>query len=483
MLKPALQLRLGQQLTMTPQLQQAIRLLQLPIVELETEIQQALEGNVMLEQVEESAEPESAAEQDAGEAAPEPQTEASADEPEVIAGDGSTLEDSWAEGGTGGGRGDGRGSGDDDDWQGSDIADISGETLREHLLWQLRLEHLTPKDFALGQAIVDAVNEDGYLTESLDTICQAVAPEHVVTIEEAEAVLAVVQQLDPAGIGARSLSECLLLQLAVLAPDTPGLELARRLAAEHLELLAARQYAALRRRLRATEEELDEAIALVRTLQPRPGAAVQRSTAEYVVPDVFVRKVGSQWVVELNPWAAPRIRVNQAYAGAIGRGSGHSVLRAQLQEARWLVRSLEIRNETMLKVATRIVERQREFLEHGEESMKPMVLRDVAEAVSMHESTISRVTTNKYMHTPRGVFEFRYFFSSQVGGEAHSSTAIRALIRKMIANESPDQPLSDSRIAELLVEGGINVARRTVAKYREAMTIPSSAERRHLAPR
>src|SRR5262245_25717885 len=480
MLKPALQLRLGQQLTMTPQLQQAIRLLQLPIVELEAEIQQALEGNVMLEQVEETAEPESAAEQDPAEAAPEPQAETSAEEPEVVAGDGSTLDDSWTDGATGG---DGRGSGDDDDWQGSDIADISGETLREHLLWQLRLEHLSPKDFALGQAIVDAVNEDGYLTESLDTICQAVAPEHVVTIEEAEAVLAVVQQLDPAGIGARSLAECLLLQLAVLAPDTPGLELARRLAAEHLELLAARQYAALRRRLRATEEELDEAIALVRAMQPRPGAAVQRSAAEYVVPDVFVRKVGSQWVVEVNPWAAPRIRVNQAYAGAIGRGAGHSVLRAQLQEARWLVRSLEIRNETLLKVATRIVERQREFLDHGDEAMKPMVLRDVAEAVSMHESTISRVTTNKYMHTPRGVFEFRHFFSSQVGGEEHSSTAIRALIRKMIANESPDQPLSDSRIAELLVEGGINVARRTVAKYREAMTIPSSAERRHLAPR
>jgi RNA polymerase sigma-54 factor len=465
---------------MTPQLQQAIRLLQLPIVELEVEIQQALEGNVMLEQIEDGPEPDNP-EPETEHAAAETQPESSNDErAEVVAGDGSTLEDSWVDGGGAGG--DGSWSGDND-WQGSDIVDVSGETLREHLLWQLRLDHLSPRDFALGQAIVDAINEDGYLTESLDTICQAVAPEHVVTIEEAEAVLAVVQQLDPAGVGARSLSECLLLQLAVLAPDTPGLELARRLAAEHLELLAARQYAALRRRLRASEEELDEAIAIVRALQPRPGAAVQRSTAEYVVPDVFVRKVGSQWVVDLNPWAAPRIRVNQTYAGAIGRGSGHSILRAQLQEARWLVRSLEIRNETLLKVATRIVERQCEFLEHGEESMKPMVLRDVAEAVSMHESTISRVTTNKYMHTPRGVFEFRYFFSSQVGGEEHSSTAIRALIRKMIANENPDQPLSDSRIAELLVEGGINVARRTVAKYREAMTIPSSAERRHLAPR
>jgi RNA polymerase sigma-54 factor len=478
MLKPALQLRLGQQLTMTPQLQQAIRLLQLPIVELEAEIQQALEGNVMLEQVEEDAEPDNP-EPQAEQAAPETQAASSNEQAEVVAGDGSTLEDSWADGSVGG---DSSWSGDDD-WQGSDIVDVSGETLREHLLWQLRLDHLSPRNFALGQAIVDAINEDGYLTESLDTICQAVAPEHVVTIEEAEAALAVVQQLDPAGVGARSLSECLLLQIAVLAPDTPGLELARRLAAEHLELLAARQYAALRRRLRASEEELDEAIAIVRALHPRPGAAVQRSTAEYVVPDVFVRKVGSQWVVDLNPWAAPRIRVNQSYAGAIGRGSGHSVLRAQLQEARWLVRSLEIRNETLLKVATRIVERQCEFLEHGDESMKPMVLRDVAEAVSMHESTISRVTTNKYMHTPRGVFEFRYFFSSQVGGEEHSSTAIRALIRKMIANENPDQPLSDSRIAELLLEGGINVARRTVAKYREAMTIPSSAERRHLAPR
>ena len=479
MLKPALQLRLGQQLTMTPQLQQAIRLLQLPIVELEVEIQQALEGNVMLEQVEESSEPEAAepeSMENVLEPAPEPQAP---EEPEVVAGDGSTLDDNWVESGPGG---DSTWSGDEDR-SNAEIADLSGETLRDHLLWQLRLEHLSDRDLAVGQAIVDAINEDGYLTEELDTICQAVAPEHVVTIQEAQSVLAIVQQLDPSGVGARNLSECLLLQLAVLEGDTPGLELARRIAAEHLELLGARQYAALRRRLRTTEDELDQAIALVRSLHPRPGAAVQPSAAEYVVPDVFVRKIGNQWVVEVNPWAAPRIRVNQAYAGAIGRGTGHSVLRAQLQEARWLVRSLEIRNETLLKVATRIVERQRDFLEHGEEAMKPMVLRDVAEAVSMHESTISRVTTNKYMHTPRGVFEFRYFFSSQVGGEEHSSTAIRALIRKMIANEPADQPLSDSRIAELLVESGINVARRTVAKYREAMTIPSSAERRHFAPR
>jgi RNA polymerase sigma-54 factor len=478
MLKPALQLRLGQQLTMTPQLQQAIRLLQLPIVELEVEIQQALEGNVMLEQIEEAAEPEPEAGGGEPEMAPAPAPEASerAEEPAVVAGDGSTLEDSWLDGVGGGG--DSHWSGDDD--RAYDIADVSSDTLRDHLLWQLRLERMSPRDFTIGQAIVDAINEDGYLTETLDAICQCVAPEHVVTIEEAEAVLAVVQQLDPAGAGARSLSECLLLQLALLDRETPGLELARRLAAEHLELLGARQYAALRRRLRVTEDELEQAVALVRTLQPRPGAAIQRNTAEYVVPDVFVRMVGGQWVVEVNPWAAPRIRVNQSYAGAIGRGGEHSVLRAQLQEARWLVRSLEIRNETLLKVATRIVERQREFLEHGEEHMKPMVLRDVAEAVSMHESTISRVTTNKYMHTPRGVFEFRYFFSSQVGGEEHSSTAIRALIRKMIGNENPEQPLSDSRIAELLVEGGINVARRTVAKYREAMSIPSSAERRHL---
>jgi RNA polymerase sigma-54 factor len=480
MLKPALQLRLGQQLTMTPQLQQAIRLLQLPIVELEAEIQHALESNVMLEEVEESGpEPEAAGETEAPEPPPEPEAETKAEEPEVVAGDGSTLEDSWTEGGPGG---DGSWSGDEDRPD-AEIVDVSGETLRDHLLWQLRLERLNASDFALGQAIIDAINEDGYLTETLDTICQAVGPEHHPTIQEAEAVLAIVQQLDPPGVGARSLSECLLLELAVMDPATPGLELARKIAEEHLELLGARQYAALRRRLRVSEEELDEAVALVRTLQPRPGAAVQPSTAEYVVPDVFVRKLGAQWVVEVNPWAAPRIRVNQSYASAIGRGAAHSVLRAHLQEARWLVRSLEIRNETLLKVATRIVERQREFLEHGDESMKPMVLRDVAEAVSMHESTISRVTTNKYMHTPRGVFEFRYFFSSQVGGEEHSSTAIRALIRKMIANENPDQPLSDSRIAEMLVEGGINVARRTVAKYREAMTIPSSAERRHLAPR
>ncbi len=293
-------------------------------------------------------------------------------------------------------------------------------------------------------------------------------------------LVTLVQQFDPVGIGARSVSECVLLQLAQLAPDLPGLDLAKRIAAEHLSLVAEHQYGVLKRLLRASDGEVEVAVALVRTCQPRPGASVFATQAEYVVPDVFVRRHEGQWVVELNNAMSPQLRVNQLYAGSLGRGEEYDALKAQLQEARWLIRSLEIRNETLLKVALTIVQRQTEFLDHGEEHMRPMVLRDVAEAIEMHESTVSRVTTNKYMHTPRGVFEFRYFFSSHVAGEEgeQSSTAVRAKIRKLVSAENPDRPLSDSQIAQMLSDGGVTVARRTVAKYREAMKIPSSSDRK-----
>jgi RNA polymerase sigma-54 factor len=299
-------------------------------------------------------------------------------------------------------------------------------------------------------------------------------------VDEIEAVLGIVQNFDPVGVAARSVSECVLLQLKQLDRSTPGIDLAEKIAGEQLELVANHQYSQLRRLLQSSEDEVDVALALVRACHPRPGAAIHAPAAEYVVPDVFVRKIDGHWIVELNGSLAPRLRVNDLYAGSLGRGGEYDALKVQLQEARWLIRSLEIRNETLLKVAHTIVQRQTEFLEHGEEHMRPMVLRDIAEAIEMHESTVSRVTTNKFMHTPRGVFEFRYFFSSHVAGDEgeQSSIAVRAKIRKLVGSENPAKPMSDNQIAKLLSEDGVKIARRTIAKYREAMNIPSSSERR-----
>ena len=474
MLKPSLQLKLSQQLTMTPQLQQAIRLLQLPVMELQTQIQTALDENVMLE----VEEPESALEDgQAADSATEPDSDEPddfADEPEVAVAAEADWEDTQKTGPS-------EAPKSADPRTTIEYADRSEETLRDHLLWQLELENLDARTTAIGQAIIDAVNDDGYLTDDLDTIRATLAPDVLASIEDIEQVLVkLVQEFDPVGVGARSVSECVQLQLGQLAADTPGLELAKRIAAEHLPLVAEHQYGVLKRLLRASDGDIEAAVALVRACQPRPGANVFTAPPEYVVPDVFVRRHEGQWVVELNNSMSPQLRVNQLYAGSLGRGEEYDALKAQLQEARWLIRSLEIRNETLLKVALTIVQRQTDFLEQGEEYMRPMVLRDVAEAIEMHESTVSRVTTNKYMHTPRGVFEFRYFFSSHVAGEEgdQSSTAVRAKIRKLIGAEDPEKPLSDSQIAQMLSEGGVTVARRTVAKYREAMKIPSSSDRK-----
>jgi RNA polymerase sigma-54 factor len=457
MLKPSLQLKLGQSLTMTPQLQQAIRLLQLPVLELNAQIQDALEENIMLEMEDLPDLPRTS-----GETTVEIET--------------IKAEDTWQSRSTeriqdGGWNGDGRPA--------SDFADESDKTLREHLLWQLEMEHFTPREAIIGEALVDAINDDGYLTVALDEINASVDDE--VSAPEIEATLAKVQCLDPVGVGARNLSECIVLQLRQLDTATPGLQLAIVLATEHLDLIATQALGELRRTLRTSEEDLHTALALIRGCNPKPGQSVSPVTAQYVIPDVFVRKIDKRWQVEISPTGVPRLSVNQTYAKLL-RGSGdHPVLRSQLQEARWLIRSLEIRNETLLKVATCIVARQNAFLEQGDEAMKPMVLKDVAEEIGMHESTISRVTTNKYMHTPRGVFEFKYFFSSHLAsanGEDQSSTSVRAKIRKLIGSENPAKPLSDSKIANLLDKEGIKVARRTVAKYREAMNISSSSERR-----
>jgi len=378
-----------------------------------------------------------------------------------------------------------------DGWNGenrpmNDFADESGQSLREHLIWQLELEDFTPREALIGEALIDAINDDGYLTADLEEVTGFIDKEAGVATEEIEKTLARVQRLDPVGVGARSLAECIVLQLRQLEPSTPGVDLAIQMATDHLPLIASQEYGEIRRALRTSEEGFETALALVKSCNPKPGLAVSPVAAEYVIPDVFVRKVDGRWQVEVSASGIPRLSVNQQYAKLL-RGSGdHAVLRTQLQEARWLVRSLEIRNETLMKVATCIVSRQKEFLEHGDEAMKPLVLRDVAESIGMHESTISRVTTAKYMHTPRGVFEFKYFFSSHlstVDGQDQSSTSVRAKIRKLIGAENPAKPLSDSKIANILAGEGISVARRTVAKYREAMKILSSSERKVRKPK
>lgn len=444
---------------MTPQLQQAIRLLQLPVLELNAQIQEALEENLMLE-VEDLPD------------APQASNETT---PEVEA---IRAEDTWQERSTdsmrdSGWNGEGRPAGD--------FADETGRSLRDHLLWQLEMEHFTPRQAVIGETIIDSINDDGYLTVDLDEISASLDADTEVSTREIEETLQMVQRLDPVGVGARSIAECIVLQLGQLDASTPALPLAIALAENHLDLIAKREYGELRRSLRTSEESLHDAIALVKSCNPKPGLAVSSAATEYVIPDVFVRKVDKRWQVEISPTGVPRLSVNQQYARLL-RGSGdHAVLRAQLQEARWLIRSLEIRNETLLKVATSIITRQTAFLEHGDEAMKPMVLRDIAEEIGMHESTISRVTTNKYMHTPRGIFEFKFFFSSGLSsadGEDQSSTSVRAKIRKLIGAENPAKPLSDSKIASHLAEEGVSVARRTVAKYREAMNIESSSERR-----
>ncbi len=473
MLKASLQLRLGQQLTMTPQLQQAIRLLQLPTIDLLAHIREALESNVMLEQDEENDtatfQPLATTEMGGEQASPEPVAQV-----EVID-DGwndqsvGPAENPWSPG---------------DDERQQEFADAGATSLRDHLLWQLELAQLTPRELAIARAIVDAINNNGYLGDALEEVAATLRPEIDCTVAEIENVLIMVQTLDPSGVGARTLSECLLLQLVQLEADTPGLECARTIARSHLELMAGRDPAALRRVIACDEEELAQALVLVRACHPRPGSVLSSAAPEYVVPDVFVRRTTRGWSVEANGTTLPRVRVNQDYAQLIGRGAGHATMRTQLQEARWLLKSLEIRQDTLLKVVRSIVERQQDFLEQGEEHMRPMILRDIAEAIEMHESTVSRITSGKYMHTPRGVFELRYFFSSQVesaGGAGTSSTAIRAKIRKLIREEDPGNPLSDSRLAELLSGEGIPVARRTVAKYREILGLAPSNERRRIA--
>jgi len=496
--KQSLQLRLGQQLTMTPQLQQAIRLLQLSSLELEAEIQEALESNPLLERVEDGNEEPSGDNGSAEEPPPLEHTEAAADEnpatgteeiesgalqnddiPSELPVD-SAWEDVYDPGYSAPSA-----PPPDDDLPAIENRRFQEEDLREHLLWQMRLTPFSETDQAIAVALIDAIDEDGYLRASLEEIREAVGNE--VELDEIEAVLHRIQNFDPPGVGARDLRESLILQLRQLEPRPPWYDEAMNLLENYFDLLAGRDFNRLARRLRLSTDELTEVVKLINTLKPRPGTEISPARTEYIVPDVIVRKVNGTWRVELNPETQPRLRINSLYASMVKRADrspDNTYLQGRLQEARWFLKSLQSRNETLLKVASCIVERQQAFLEHGEEAMKALVLHDIAEAVGMHESTISRITTKKYMHTPRGIFELKYFFSSHVstdsGGEC-SSTAIRALIKKMIANEDVRKPLSDSKIAGLLAEQGIKVARRTVAKYRDSLGIPPSNERKRLA--
>ena len=486
-MKPSLQLKLGQHLTMTPQLQQAIRLLQLSTIDLQTEIQQTLEENPMLEMEEEApaadAEHTAKGETELKQQDEQLDLEKSQDLPDELPVD-SEWEDIY----------DIATAGISNATQSSDenVNDylenqsIDGDTLAEHLLWQLRNMSTSDTDFAIGIAIIDGINDDGYLTESIEEIHAGLVDDLEIEIDEVEAMLHRVQHFDPIGVAARDLKECLLLQLEQFDESTPGLADARMLIRDHLEQIGSRDYARLLKSTRLSEEKLTELIRFIQSLNPKPGSLISPNRAEYIIPDIYVRKVNGEWRVSLNPEAAPRLRINPLYAGYVkksGRDKDSSYLRNSLQEARWFLKSLQSRSDTLLRVGKAIVERQRLFLEYGDEGMKPMVLRDIAEELDMHESTISRVTTQKYMHTPRGVFEFKFFFSSHVstadGGEC-SATAIRAMVKKLIENENPRKPMSDNKISAFLVKEGINVARRTVAKYREAMSIPPSNERKRL---
>jgi len=493
-MKQSLQLRLGQQLAMTPQLQQAIRMLQLSSLELQTEIQEALDSNLMLEEGSEENEgeesaslPDYAADAATGEEAAEEsysdqdepltemQSEAIPDELPVDSAWDDIYEAAPGSGASGG-----------EEERDFDYGDTSSESLREHLLWQMRMMPLSPTDTLIAEAIIDAVDDDGLLAAPLDEILEEVRRQ-VPTLEmdEVEAMLHTVQNFEPLGVAARDLRECLLLQLRVIPETTPWRNETLELVRDYFDALGNRDFALIKRRLKVDDEELSFITRLIQSLNPRPGSQITNKRTEYILPDVIVRKIKGSWRVELNPEATPRLRINTHYASLARqvRGDDATTLKNHLQEARWLIKSLQSRNETLLKVATSIVEHQRDFLEKGEVGMKPMVLHDIAEELGMHESTISRTTTRKYMHTPRGIFELKYFFSSHVGtasGGECSSTAIRAMIKKLISGESPEKPLSDSRLAEILSTDGINVARRTVAKYREAMAIPPSNERKRL---
>ena len=471
-MKHHLQLKFGQQLTLTPQLQQSIRLLQLSTLELNQEIEQILQDNPMLEREGEGEESqhEKAGPADSLDQAQPAQAESMPEREEVLA---ASDEMDWNDYGSASGE-------DEDDTRAQTPAATA--TLRQHLLGQVALLPLSLRDRALVSALVDALDEDGYLEQTLEEIAAGFDADPPIEPEEMEIALRHLQHLDPSGVGARNLGECLSLQLEALPVSTPARDTALEITGGLLDLLAARDVGKLKKILHINDTELRAARQLILKLNPKPGAQFGAGDTHYVIPDVYVRKIKGAWLASLNPDAMPKLRINRVYADILARHRDNAgQLANQLQEAKWLIKNVQQRFDTILRVSQAIVDRQRNFFEHGEVAMRPLVLREIAEAVDLHESTVSRVTSHKYMMTPGGLFDLKYFFGSHVATEAGgvcSSTAIRALIKQLIAAEDAKKPLSDGQIAEILAQQGIVVARRTVAKYRESLHIPTANMRK-----
>lgn len=475
-MKPTLQLKLSQHLTLTPQLQQSIKLLQLSTLELNHEIEQFLLENPMLERED----------GDEGDFVPVPPGSTSsaqegggdlaADQRDSTP-DASSYDESaeWSTAGNGSST---RDDEDDTDYQDFQAATTS---LRDHLNQQVSLSPMSDRDRALVRFLIEAIDDDGYLNQTLDELLQLLPEELEVGLDELTVALHHVQSLDPTGVGAQTPVECLSLQLRAM-PEARTRDIALRIVDEHLTLLAERNFVRLKRNLGCSDDELRDAHTLICTLDPHPGSRYSAQETRYVVPDVVVRKIRGQWVASLNAEAMPKLRINALYASILQQNRGISgALTGQLQEARWLIKNVQQRFDTILRVSQAIVDQQRQFFEYGEVAMRPLTLREIADALELHESTISRVTTQKFMATPRGVFELKYFFGSHVAtdtGGAASSTAIRALIRQLVEAEDGKKPLSDSKIAELLGQQGIVVARRTIAKYRESLNIPPVSQRK-----
>ena len=480
-MKQGLQLKMGQQLAMTPQLQQAIKLLQLSTLDLQQEIQSALDENPLLERDDNSGTEEVSKELDSSQV----------DTSEAITkqefSDDLPGENNWEESytpvpTTSVSSGTSSYEGEDTVYQGE-----SSTSLQDHLLWQMQLTPFSEKDLLIATSIIDSIDESGYLTTSCESILESLSPDiEDLELDEIQVVLKRIQHFDPVGVAARSTQECLQIQLQHLPAETPWLDEALMVLEQHMNLLANRDYRTLGRKTKLKEAQLAEVMHLIQSLEPRPGNQIENGQAQYIVPDVYVKKIAGKWRVSLNQDCDPNLSVNQQYADLCKSNiskADSQFIKGHLQNAKWFIKSLESRNETLLKVSNCIVQQQQDFFEYGDEAMKPMVLNDVAFAVDMHESTISRVTTQKFMHTPRGIYELKFFFSSHVatksGGEC-SSTAIRALIKKLVSAENTAKPLSDNKIAQLLEEQGIKVARRTIAKYRESLSIPPSNQRKQL---
>jgi len=474
-MKHSLQLKLSQHLTLTPQLQQSIRLLQLSTLELNQEIERFLQENPLLER-DEGADDDGPAPPAAGPLTPEytSTTTTSTSSEKEDDGNRSEIPEVDAEW-----RDDGAGAyGGHDDGEDSEFPQLAADSpsLREHLLWQINLLQCPDRDKRIVAMLVDTLDDDGYMTQDLEELAAMFPAEMELEPSELAIALAHLQHLEPPGIAARSLSECLLLQLEALPKDTPFRADALTTVRNHLDLLAARDFAKLKKLLRCTDDILRGIQVLIISLNPRPGAEFSKNETRYIVPDVVVKKVKGLWRASLNPDAMPRLRINRMYADILHRNRDASLqqLSGQLQEAKWLIKNVQQRFETILRVSQAIVDRQRHFFEHGEVAMRPLVLREIADTLGLHESTVSRVTTQKFMLTPRGIFELKYFFGSHVTtetGGACSATAIRALIKQLVAEEDSRKPLSDSQISEILGKQGIVVARRTIAKYRESLQI------------